>query len=247
MTGRAGHTRAAEPEVGSPAWQRLLCDAAAALGLDVTPEQGRRLALHAVELLRWNKRQNLTAITAPRAVAVKHYLDCLAAAQEVPHRGRVLDIGSGGGFPGIPLAIVRPALTGVLLDAVRKKTAFLGHVLRLLKLTAWQARHGRAEALAADPDCRDAFDVVCFRALTGCGAGFDLARPFVRPGGTILALKGPGGQRELLPLHARLADQGWGVSLRAVSLPWQGGERVIVVMRRPVTAQPDLDRSEPPH
>lgn len=240
MRGPADEKPTAEAlTVDSDAWRQLLRDGAAQLGVELSEAQAQRLALHARELLRWNRRQNLTAITAPGDMAVKHYLDCLAAAVDVPSRGRLLDIGSGAGFPGIPLAVMRPALSGVLLDAVRKKTAFLAHALGLLGLTGWQAHHGRAERLAAEPQWRGAFDVVSFRALADSGPAFELAEPFVKPGGMILALKGPAGEAELQRLRPRLAALGWTLVLRRVSLPMQGGERIIAAMRRPLPKMTD--------
>ncbi|MCP4693468.1 MAG: 16S rRNA (guanine(527)-N(7))-methyltransferase RsmG, partial [Desulfobacterales bacterium] len=98
-------------EIGSNRWKRLLLDGAARLGAPMDESQAEAFAEHARELLLWNRSISLTTITDPRAVAVKHFLDSLAPASLLPENARLLDIGSGGGFPGIPLKVLFPAMT----------------------------------------------------------------------------------------------------------------------------------------
>ncbi|MBT8332485.1 MAG: class I SAM-dependent methyltransferase, partial [Deltaproteobacteria bacterium] len=94
-------------EIGSRQWQNLIINGAQELGIVIDERICAAFATHAAELLRWNRKFNLTAITDARGIAIRHFLDSLAAAKFVPDRSRMLDIGSGGGFPGIPLKLVK--------------------------------------------------------------------------------------------------------------------------------------------
>ena len=162
-----------------------------ALGLAVTVSQAQVMGEHALELLQWNRVTNLTTITDPLDVALKHYVDALAAAPWIGDRARVLDAGSGGGFPGIPLAILRSDLSVTLVDSVRKKVSFLKHAIRTLGLSGIDAVHGRLEDLCLLPEYRGKFDRVVCRAFSSLEDFANLALPFLAPGGCLLAMKGP--------------------------------------------------------
>jgi len=148
------------------------------------------LACHAAELVKWNKKINLTRISDPADMALKHYVDSLACIPYIPTGADVLDIGSGGGFPGIPLAVVARPRSVLLIDSVGKKISFLQHVIRLMGLTNAQARHTRAQDLQAQTAYQGFFDRVVCRALTDIEQIIDLAFPLLKPGGIVVALKG---------------------------------------------------------
>ncbi|HEY1350944.1 MAG TPA: 16S rRNA (guanine(527)-N(7))-methyltransferase RsmG [Ktedonobacteraceae bacterium] len=139
------------------------------------------------ELLDWNTRVNLTAITDPREVLLKHVLDSLALLDLYQcERARVLDIGAGAGFPGLPLKIARPQWEVVLLEATGKKVQFQRHVIQLLDLHHVEAIHGRAEELAHRVEYRASFDLVTARAVAALPVLLEYAAPFCRNGGRIL-------------------------------------------------------------
>ncbi len=142
------------------------------------------------ELLDWNTRFNLTAITDPDEVLIKHFLDSLSLlmAYDRP-RARLLDIGSGAGFPGLALKIARPDWQVTLLEATGKKVTFLQHIIELLQLTGIKAAHGRAEELAHDGALRASFDVVTARAVASLPTLLEYAAPFCRVGGQIILPK----------------------------------------------------------
>jgi 16S rRNA (guanine527-N7)-methyltransferase len=228
--------------VGSVDWLHGLRRDAGLLGITVTPPQAEALAVHAGELLHWNRRVNLTAITDPGQLAIKHCVDALVAAAHLPRRASVLDIGSGGGFPGIPLKILRPDTDLLLIDAQRKKVHFLEHVIRRLGLKAIAARHVRAEALVREPDAR--FDVVVSRALTALPALAKLAWPLLRPDGRLMAWSGPGGQAASAALQAVIGtppatgtQAPMQVRVYPYALPRAMGRRCLVVVRRPTGPQ----------
>lgn len=186
--------------IKSAEWKRFVKKAAAELSIDLSDSTVKMLAAHADELIKWNKVTNLTAITEPREVAIKHFIDSLAALKMVSPGMTVLDIGSGGGFPGIPLKIAMPELSVTLVDAARKRVNFLKHVIRTLKLTKIEAHHGRGELLAGLKLPADRFDVIICRAFTGLDKFVPMALPVLKEGGVILAMKGKEVDEELAAL-----------------------------------------------
>ena len=153
-------------------------------------QQIEQFLLYRAELLDWNTRINLTAITNPEEVLVKHFLDSLSLLSVYDRPSvRLLDIGSGAGFPGIPLKIMRPAWQVVLLEATGKKITFLQHVLETLQLQGIVAIQGRAEELAHNKAYRATFDVVTARAVAALPTLLEYAAPFCRVGGHIILPK----------------------------------------------------------
>ena len=163
------------------------------LGLSLSPAQLAQFNDYYHHLTQWNQKINLTAIAGCRETQIKHFLDsltvCLAARQELSGPARIIDIGSGGGFPGIPLKIAFPQIELHLIDSVAKKTAFLQHLTAALNLPGVTAHTGRAETLARQPDLRDSFDLALARGVARLPLLLEYALPFCRPGGKAVALK----------------------------------------------------------
>ena len=159
-------------------------------GVGVSAEAAERLSVHAAEMLRWNRSIRLTAITGPLEVAVKHVADSLLLLRFAPFPGRLLDFGSGAGYPGIPLAVCLPGTRVTLLEASAKKCAFLSRVRGLLHLPNVEVVHGRAgrgNRLPVGP-----FDHIVSRATTSPAEIVDLLSPYLAPGGRFLFMVGPG-------------------------------------------------------
>jgi len=188
-------------QIGSKEWSDFIIGGARSLDIQLDYAQTEIFAIHARELIRWNKTFNLTAITDPVDVALKHFVDSLAALHHIPRDATVLDIGSGGGFPGIPLKICRPSLSTTLIDASRRKVNFLKHVIRTLKLDNVAARHIRAEDLAAEDLATHRFDVILSRAFSSLNHYLKLALPLLAEDGIVMALKGELDQDELASLR----------------------------------------------
>ena len=193
-------------KIDSDEWRRTVVQGSRLLGVSVAPDQASALGRHAQELLQWNRVTNLTAITEPREMAVKHYVDAAAAAPWIDRAARVLDAGSGAGFPGIPLKIVRPDIRVTLVDSVSKKVAFLKYVIRTLGLEGIDAVHGRLEDLGRLPTYSRRFDVVICRAFASLEGFTSRTTSFLGPGGYLLAMKGPQAGHDLG--HVSVDDHG---------------------------------------
>lgn len=178
---------------------RLLRKGAEELDIDITEEQLRKLMEYSEMLLSWNERMNLTAITGERDVIIKHFLDSFtcAATGYVADGLRAIDIGTGAGFPGIPLKIIYPGLRITLLDALKKRVRFLKNVISELGLEGITAIHGRAEELARDTAHREGYQLCFSRAVAPMSVILEYCLPFVKIGGLFLAMKGPGYDEEL--------------------------------------------------
>jgi len=223
-------------DIESPEWVRLIAAGAAALGLEPGPDQIALFARHGQALLEWNAVTNLTTITRAEDVALSHFLDSLAAAAAVPAGSRVLDVGSGGGFPGLPLHVAVPGLRTTLLDASRKKVSFLRHVIRTLRLERIDAMHARVEDLHRVPGHAGHYEVVVSRAFASMADLLRAAWPLVAPGGRVVALKGLLTDAELGELRAGAAGGAYGtvscVEASRYRLPGLKSERMRVVVQR---------------
>jgi len=220
-------------------WRKIVVEGAGALGVDVSSRQAGMFSRHAEELAQWNRKINLTAITDPLEVAVKHFIDSCAVAPLISGGERILDIGAGGGFPGIPLAVLHRGASVHLIDASRKKVNFLKHVRRLTNAENLSAHHARAEGLKNETGFRQSFDVVVSRAFGELALFVPLAIPFLKTGGRIIAMKGPA--EAVLPSDAeyRIKAKGpnkapalFSMAVTNYRLPYLGDRRSLVVLRR---------------
>ena len=148
-------------------------------------------------MLEFNKKTNLTALRDEKSVISRHIADCLLAAKHLPENGTVLDVGSGGGMPALPFAIVRPDLKIVALDATAKKTAYIASAAEHLGLKNVSILTGRAEELGTDTKYREKFDVCSARAVAELRVLLEWCVPFIKPNGYFLSLKGKNAITEL--------------------------------------------------
>ncbi len=163
------------------------------LGVNLSAQQQAQFETYYRELIDWNRRINLTAITGYGEVQLKHFLDALTVARALPQPPgenlRLVDIGTGAGIPGIPLKILHPEIRLVLLEATAKKAQFLHHIVTLLGLGGVEIAVGRAEELAHRPAYRERFDLALSRAVAELPALVELTLPFCAVGGRFIAQK----------------------------------------------------------
>ena len=226
-------------EIGSAEWQQLIIDGAQSFEINIDQNKTEQFTVHAAELIKWNRKINLTAITRPKDVALKHFLDSSIPSLLIAPGAKILDIGSGGGFPGIPLKILMPSLSVMMIDASRKKVSFLKHVIRTLKLENIEARHERAEELAKKQIAANSFDVIISRALTSLQHLVLMAAPLLAKDGVIVAMKGAKPFQEIEAARKQ-ADKNnvfmeignirYSLNLKKYTLPYQKRQRCIIVI-----------------
>jgi 16S rRNA (guanine527-N7)-methyltransferase len=212
----------------------LLTEGAGLLGLELSDADLARFSIYVEEVQRWSQTTDLVSQADPETVIRKHVLDSLAVASLLPSDGRLLDLGSGAGFPGVVLAIIRPSQEVVLLEARRKRVSFLKEVVRRTKTMNVKVCEGRAETLAAKESLRGSFRVVITRATWSLKDFLRLASSFVADGGIALAMKGPRAEKELIGLEASFL-QAIGFCLRKIhkyTLPFGGEKRQAIIFAK---------------
>ncbi len=166
-------------------------------GLNLDGVIRERLSTYGNLLVEWNEKMNLTAITAPEDILYKHFYDCLLFFKNVKvgQEARVIDVGTGAGFPGVVLKIARPDIELTLLDGLNKRLVFLNAVLNELGLTA-ETLHSRAEEAGKSPRYREKYDIACARAVAAMPVLCEYCIPFVKVGGHFVAMKGQSAAEE---------------------------------------------------
>ena len=231
-----------EPSGPIPASATLLSEGAAAMGLILSADQLAQFARYLELLLDWNRRLNLTAIREPAAVQRKHFLDsltCAAVTGDLNNR-RLVDVGAGAGFPGLPLKILYPALSLTLVESVVKKGRFLSAVVEDLGLDDVEVVIDRAENVAHMAGQRGAYDWAVARAVAALPVLAEYLLPFCRTGGHMLAQKGPGAPEEVKSAASALTLLGGSEPyLQETSVPGLDETRFLVVVQK---ANPTPDK-----
>lgn len=181
-------------------------------------------------LLEANAHLNLTAITAPEEIVLKHYADCLKIAHLLPKGAKMLDVGCGAGFPTLPVAIARPDLRIFSLDGTAKKLNFVERCAKELSLNV-KILPGRAEELSTNPVYREQFDAVTARAVAELRVLCEWCLPFVKVGGVLVAMKGANGQEELATASKSLSCLG-GQTKQCEEFSLSGAKRFNIVFRK---------------
>jgi 16S rRNA (guanine527-N7)-methyltransferase len=227
--------------------QEILIAGCRDLGLELTRTQIEQFQIFYQELIYYNSKVNLTAITEYQEVQIKHFLDSISVAQAAQSifmsSINVLDVGSGAGFPGIPLKIAFPQITMTLLEATGKKVKFLQHVISLLELENTKAIAGRAEEIAHQPLYREMFDVVTARALSELPTLIELTLPFCRIGGKVIAQKKGDMLDELKQMEKAMHLLGGHLAeTKMVELPGLQDGRSLVVIEKIRSTPPKYPR-----
>ena len=214
-------------------------------GILLTDEQWNRFETYYRLLLEWNERMNLTGITEREQVYIKHFYDSLSLSFFVPlaEVSNIADIGSGAGFPSIPLKIMFPHLRVTIIDSLNKRIQFLKHLTSELAFTDVDCIHARAEDAGRDSKFRDRFDLVTARAVARLNVLNEFCLPFVKTGGTFAAMKGADAEEEVQEAKFSLS-QLKGELLRSEKflLPVEQSTRHIILIRKTGPTPPKYPR-----
>ena len=214
---------------------RALTAGAEKLDIALGPSEVERLAAMYDALVEWNERVNLTSVVEPRAAAIRHVVDSLTCvlAGGFPEAHSCVDVGSGAGFPGLPLAIHCPNVEMTLVESVAKKTSFLEYVAGLLGLPNVRIVQSRAEELGRDETYREGFDIAVSRGVADLAVLLEYCLPLVRVGGRFIAMKGPDVADEISRAGAALRELGGRVSrVLGVELPEDMGKHTLVLVEK---------------
>ena len=196
---------------------------------DLTDVQHEQLALYFELLVKGNEKMNLTAIVSPEDAADKHFVDSLLALPYLPEHARCIDVGTGAGFPGIPLLIARPDLAMTLLDSLNKRVQFLQETLQSLHIHA-QCIHARAEDAAKGAPHREGYDIALSRAVAPLPVLLELTAPFLKVGGVSICYKGKSAAEEAEAARNAAKILNFSLSVVPFSMPY--GERALILAKK---------------
>lgn len=219
---------------------KLLEETLSKKGVYLSEYQRKQFDIYFKELLDWNNKMNLTTITDEAEVAIKHFYDSITPSFYFSFSGhlKICDVGSGAGFPGIPLKILFPDLELTIVDSLKKRLTFLQSLTESLQMEQIILCHDRAETFAHRPGIRESFDIVTARAVAPLSVLSEYCLPLVAPGGTFIALKGLNAQDEIESADGAIRKLGGRLDRKiSLVLPDQDGRRTLVFIRK-ITAAP---------
>lgn len=214
---------------------RMFTDLLKDRSIELSDTQIRQFDAYFRELVTWNEKMNLTGITEREQVYVKHFYDSISLSFFMPLQDKqsIIDIGSGAGFPSIPLKIIYPHLRLTIVDSLNKRIQFLRHIIEELQLSDVTCIHSRAEDAARLPHLRDQFDIATARAVARLNILNELCLPFVRKDGHFIAMKGSDASEEMNEAASSLRElKAKVVSDHAFQLPIEQATRHIIIIQK---------------
>ena len=178
-------------------FEKIFEEYAQNLKIEINSEQIEKFYKYANILIEWNSKMNLTAITDYKEIILKHFIDSLTILNKIDKNSYIVDVGTGAGFPGIPLKILREDIKVVLLDSLNKRVQFLNEVISELKLKNIEAIHGRAEEFGKNKKYREKFDIATSRAVANLSTLSEYMMPLVKVNGKCICMKGKEIEQEL--------------------------------------------------
>lgn len=216
--------------------EELLISSADKFNIEIDENMLSQFMLYKDLILEWNKNINLTAIVDEREIILKHFIDSLSiidSFEKDKENLSIIDIGTGAGFPGIPIKIVKPSYEIILLDSLNKRVKFLNIVIEELKLDKIKAMHGRAEDFGRDIDLREKFDIATSRAVANLSVLCEYALPFVNVGGEFIAFKGPEVEEEIESASKAIATLGGALKdIKYINIPETDIKHSLVIVSK---------------
>lgn len=201
------------------------------LNISMNQQKSEKLLKYMNLLVEWNEKMNLTAITEPNEIIVKHFVDSLSINKFIKNGIKLVDVGTGAGFPGIPIAICREDVEVVLIDSLNKRVNFLNEIINNIKLNNTKTIHGRAEDCGRNVELREMFDVATSRAVAPLNVLVEYLLPFVKIGGVCICMKGPNIKEELENAKKSIKIMG-GIIEKIEKIEINNMERNILIIRK---------------
>ncbi|MBO5348607.1 MAG: 16S rRNA (guanine(527)-N(7))-methyltransferase RsmG [Clostridia bacterium] len=201
--------------------------------IQIEEEKIKKFYDYMLLIQEWNEKINLTAITEPKEIIIKHFIDSLTIASQIDKNTKIIDIGTGAGFPGIPLKIYNDSINITLLDSLNKRTLFLKEVADKLNLQGVEIIHGRAEDFAQDVKYREKYDIAVSRAVAPLNILLEYLTPYVKVNGNVIAMKGSNATEEINDSEKALKQLNSTIEeTKKMYLPNENGERYIITIRK---------------
>lgn len=212
---------------------KLFDEYAKSMKITIDEDKVKKFYLYMQLLIEWNEKINLTAITEPKEVIIKHFIDSLSISGEIKDNSKIIDVGTGAGFPGIPLKIYNDTLNITLLDSLNKRTVFLKEVIEKLNLKNIEVIHGRAEDYAKIDKYREIYDYAISRAVAPLNILLEYLSPYVKIGGNVIAMKGSNAEEEINNSNNALKVLKCKITESSkINLPENAGERYIILIEK---------------
>lgn len=209
----------------------FLIEALNEMTIDIPKESIESMEKYYDLLIEWNEKMNLTAITEPKEVAIKHFADSLSILKniDIPQNSKIIDVGTGAGFPGLPLKIVRDDLQLTLLDSLNKRLIFLDKVCEELNIQA-ETLHSRAEEASRKEKYREQYDFAFSRAVAQLNLLCEFCLPYVKKGGCFVAMKGPDAEAEINSAKKAISILGGRIKeVKEFNLPDNSGRTLVII------------------
>ncbi len=205
------------------------------MNIDLSDEKADKFMRYKDLLLEWNEKINLTAITEEKEIVIKHFADCISIGSNFKFEkgASIIDVGTGAGFPGVPVKIVFDDVKMTLLDSLKKRITFLEEIVKELSLENVTCIHSRAEDGGQNPDLRESFDYCVSRAVARISVLCEYCLPFVKVGGTFISLKGPDAENEVKDGENAIKKLGGKVEdIIDVKIPFSDLDHKLVIIKK---------------
>ena len=201
--------------------------------ISLTEEQMKKFFEYMHLLIEWNEKINLTAIIEPKDIIIKHFVDSLTISKYIKENAKVIDVGTGAGFPGIPIKIKQEKNNLTLLDSLNKRINFLNNVINKMVINKIEAVHGRAEDFGQNEEYREKYDVCITRAVAQMNVLLEYMMPFIKKGGICICMKGSQIEEEFKESRNAIKELGGKLeTIEKLSLAGEDNQRNIIIIRK---------------